>query len=416
MTKKSKSKTKQLSEILKKTKKNAKKLRDKVQQLKKEQNKRNEIPPIDLDNFKEPKKKNAEQVVIHFSMVSVAKATLVVIGLGLLAWFLYDIQQILVLIFVALFLAAALDSVVDRLQEKGVPRAASVLGIYFLFFILLVVFISTLIPLLAQQTQELARTLSQLVSNLTQREDLWQLPYTEPIRNWVEDFLTEIDQDTVVSNLETSLEALAKQMQGIAGNTWGAIKIVFDSIFNAILVMVLTFFMIVDEKAIENFLISLFPSKHTQYIIAKSEAVKAKIGYWMRGQLQLMVIMAVITYIVLVMLGVEYALTLAIIAGITELLPVVGPIIAMLPALLVGLNQSASMALWILIAYIVIQQLEGNIIVPIVMKKAVGLNPIIIVIAMLIGFHFLSVLGMIIAVPVATAVSIFITDYAKRSK
>ncbi|MDP2624774.1 MAG: AI-2E family transporter [Candidatus Peregrinibacteria bacterium] len=402
--------------ILSRSSKRIRALRDKVNKLKERQIKNQEKAAEEMNKIEMPHQPKTEKVLVEFSVISVAKATLVVLGLFVLAQFLFEIGDILVLIFISLFLASALDSIVDRLEGKGVPRTISILGIYFSFFIVLALFISTLIPLVATQTLELARTASDLIANVTQSQELWSLPYTENLQQLIKDFLESADQETIIANLQTGLEQLSNQLQNIAGNTWGAIKVIFDGIFNAILVLVLTFFMVVNEKGIERFLVSLFPSKHAKYIIAKSDAVKEKIGFWLRGQLKLMVAMTVITFIGLTLLGVDYALTLALLAGITELLPVVGPIIAMIPALLIGLNDSLSLTFWIFMMYIIIQQVEGNILVPLIMNKAVGLSPIIIVIAMLIGFQFLGIMGIIISVPVATAISIFIKDYAAKTK
>jgi predicted PurR-regulated permease PerM len=405
-----------LKALLKKTRNKAKHLRDKVNKLKKEQQSKQTEAEKELASLKKPERKKTEHIIVEFSMVSVAKAAFVVIILYILTQFFFQIKEVLILVFIALFLAAALDSIVDRMEKKKIPRAVSILGIYAAFLVVIGIFISTLIPLLANQTLELAKTVSDLIANLTQSEELWNLPYTENARAMLEDFLDSADQDLIAQNIQGALEQVGNQLQNIAGNTWGAIKIVFNGLFNALLVLVLTFFMVVDERGIDRFFISLFPSKHTKYIIAKMEAVKEKIGYWLRGQLNLMIAMTAITFIPLSILGVDYALTLAFLAGMTELLPVIGPIIAMVPALLIGLNDSPGMALTILILYIIIQQLEGNILVPLIMKKAVGLSPIIVVIVMLIGFQFLGIMGVIISVPVATAISIFIKDYAEKAK
>lgn len=403
--------------LLQSTRESVKKLRDHVHQLKREQQK---IKADALHQTEKPERpappKKMERVLIEFSPSSVAKATLVVMGLFLLMQFFYQIREILILLFVSLFLAAALDSIVDSLGRKHIPRAVSVLFIYFLFFLILIVLISTMIPLVATQTLELAKTIGVLISNLTQSETLWQLPYTDRLRETVEGLLSSIDQTTIISNLQTALEQVGKQLQNIAGNTLGAVKVLFNGIFNAIIVMVMTFFLINDEKGVEKFLISLFPSKHGQYILEKSKAVKENIGFWLRGQLKLMVLIGVVTFIGLTILDVEYALTLSLIAGITELIPVVGPMIAMIPALLIGLNDSGSQALWIFLFYLILQQAEGNILVPIIMNKAVGLNPLVIVVSMMIGYTFMGVIGVIIAVPMATAISIFIKDYTARSK
>lgn len=405
-----------LNQFLKKTQSKLKKMREHVNRLKKEQRQHREEIAEQLKKIKPAAPEKKQHVVMEFSMASVAKATLVILGLLLLARFLYEIQNLLILVFVSLFLSAALDGIVDRLQERRIPRAVSIIGIYVVFLLVVVLFVSTLVPLVATQTLELALRVRDLITNLTQDDKVWALPYTGQLREIVTQFLQGVDQETLIANLQTGLEQLGKQLQNLAGNTAVALKTVFNGIFNVLLVMVLTFLMVVDEKGIDEFILSLFPSRHAHYILAKSDAVKEKIGFWLRGQLKLMLAIGVITFIVLTLLGVEYALTLALIAGIAEILPVIGPLIAMIPALLIGLNVSLGMAFWIFVTYIVIQQVEGNVLVPLIMNKAVGLSPLIIIVAMLVGYQFLGILGIIISVPVATALSIFIKDYTVKAK
>jgi predicted PurR-regulated permease PerM len=408
---------KDFKQLFQDTKERMKRMRERLVSLKQEQ-KRLKNPFFEAwEDEKRPKHPTKKtRMVVEFSPASVAKATLVVIALVVLGKLIYEIREILILLFVALFLSAALDSIVNNMAKRRIPRAVSVILIYIVFSGLMVAMISTFIPLVATQTLELAKTVGILIANLSKNEQLWSLPYTESLREWITEMLSNVDQDTLIANLQTGLEQVGKQLQNIAGNTLGAVKVLFDSLFNAILVMVMTFFLIVDENGVEKFLISLFPSKHGKYIIEKSIAIKENIGSWLRGQLKLMVLIGVVTFVGLTVLGVEYAATLALIAGMTELVPVVGPLIAMVPALLIGLNDSVSQAFWILVLYVVIQQAEGNIIVPMVMKKAVGLDPIVVVLSMMIGYTFLGVLGVIISVPVATALAIFIKDYTRKSK
>lgn len=404
---------KKVKKFFKKTHKQVQNLRNRVNQLK---NSKQPTTPPPIAITSPVTKKQPERLIIEFSLISVAKATLVIIGLYLLFKFLGELKSVMVIVFVSLFLSAALDSIVDQLKRKKIPRSVSVIGIYLISFIVLTIFISTLIPLVAKQTVALAKTITEVITNLTKSGFILNLPYADKIQPFINDFLSNIDHQLIINNLETALKQIGSQLQNLAGNTLGAIKVLFNGIFNAILVLVLTFFIIVDEKGISRFFTSLFPSKHTEYIIEKSDAVKEKIGYWLRGQLKLMLLIGIVTFIGLKLLGVEYALTLATLAAFTELIPVVGPIIAAIPALLVALNESPMTALWVILLYLIIQQLEGNIIVPIVMKQSVGLSPIIIIVAMLIGFQFLGILGVIIAVPVATAISIFIKDYATKAK
>lgn len=403
--------------LLENTRDQVKKLRDRIKQLKKEQKKKRLDEALLITKATTPPQSKApERQLVEFSMASVAKATLVILGLLVLAWFLFEIKQILILIFISLFLAAALDGIVDKLEEKKIPRAIGILLIYLLFLVVMGLFISTLVPLVASQTLELAFRVRDIVTNLAQGHTLLDIPYADRLQQLVNETWNTADREALITNLQGGLQQLGSQLQNIAGNTVSAVKILFNGILNAALVMVITFFMLVDENGMQNFLLSLFPSRHSHYIIAKSEAIKEKIGYWLRGQFKLMLAIAVITYVALTLLGVEYALTLGLIAGMTELLPVIGPIIAMVPALLIGLNESLGTAAWILAIYLIIQQLEGNLLVPLIMNKAVGLSPLIILVAMLVGYQFLGILGIMISVPVATALSIFIKDYTIKAK
>jgi predicted PurR-regulated permease PerM len=134
-----------------------------------------------------------------------------------------------------------------------------------------------------------------------------------------------------------------------------------------------------------------------------------------------MLIIGILTYITLTIAGVHYAVTLAIFAGFCELLPYVGPFLALVPAVILALSQGGPLFMLVVIAiYVGIQQLENNVIVPLVMKKAVGLSPVIIMFAMLVGTSFPKtinpVVGIIISLPIATAISVFVSDYTARKK
>jgi len=125
----------------------------------------------------------------------------------------------------------------------------------------------------------------------------------------------------------------------------------------------------------------------------------------------LMFFIFILTYVVLLLLGVKFALVLALIAGILELIPFVGPIISAVPAIIIAFSQSPLLAVLVVILYFVVQQLENNILVPKIMQKAVGLNPIITIVVILIGAKLSGIMGAILAVPVATVVSMLLSDW-----
>ncbi len=134
----------------------------------------------------------------------------------------------------------------------------------------------------------------------------------------------------------------------------------------------------------------------------------------MQGQLFLGVIVGVLVYIGLSLLGIRFALLLAIIAGILELVPYIGPVLSAIPAVILAFFQAPILALWILILYIVVQQLENYLLVPVIMKKVVGLNPVVVIIALLIGGKLLGILGIILAVPAAAVLAEFFKDIKRK--
>ncbi|MEK7145783.1 MAG: AI-2E family transporter, partial [Patescibacteria group bacterium] len=384
-----------LDKFLKGTKQRLVNLRDKVEHIRHRQEKAYD------ELVKEPTRPEKETghsaMEVHFSLPNVAKATVVVLALIVLSKFLNEIAGIILIFFVSVLFAAALDRTVDTLQRYKIPRAISVIGIYIILLFFIGFFISQMVPLIANQLFELAKTLTNLISNLD--SSTANYPFKSTIAPILDDLLANVNREVVIDQLRNSLEGLGTQLQGFAGDTFGVIKTVFNGIFNFFLVLFITFFLVVDEKGVDKFFISLFPSKHGKYIVEKLEAIKHKVGYWLRGQVVLMVLMFFITWIVLSILGVDYALTLAMLTGLAELIPVVGAVIAGVPAVLVAFNESYWLAIWVFFFILILQQLEGNIIVPMVMKKAVGLSPLVVILAMLIGYNTFGLVGVIISVP-----------------
>lgn len=356
-----------------------------------------------------PKKtKEASKVMVAFDLVNVAKVTLVVLALLVAAYFVYEIRQIVLILFVSFLFASALMPTVDFLQKKKVPRALSVLVIYVVVITFLVAFISSFVPTLGKELVKLARNLQEALLGLTKGG------VNIPALNFVLEPLQDFDVKTLSANLEQYLLSIGKQLSSLAGNAVGFLIALSNGLLNFLLVLVLTFMFVVGRDDVNQFIVSLFPKEYENYILNKNKAIQVKIGYWLQGQVALMIVIGVITYIGLSIIGVEYALTLAAFTGLAELLPVVGPMLALLVALPIAANEAFWMVGAVFVFYMVIQQLENNLLVPAIMKKAVGLNPIVVIVSMLIGFQFLGVLGLIISVPVATMVGLFLADFLRK--
>lgn len=398
--------------FLKSTGKSVFKLKHKVDQLKKRQQ---ELFEKSLPEPQKPKKEKQETLVVEFSLSGVAKATAVVIGLIILTQFLGEISEIIIIFFVSYLFSAALHPTVKSFEKYKIPKAVSILGIYLLLILILTYFITQLVPLIAVQIIELAKNLTNIINNLASENSSNSL-ILQPIQGVVQDFVKEINRELIVFELKQYLENIGNQLQFFAGNTFEVIKALFHGILNFVIVLVLTFFLTIEERGVNRFFVSLFPSKHGKYIIEKIEIVKQKVGYWLRGMVMMMLVMFALSLIGLLILRVDYALTLSLMVGIGELIPVLGIFTAGTTSILVAFNQSPWLGLWAFFLFMILQQMEGHVIVPLVMRKALGLSPIIIILAMLIGYTTLGILGMIIAIPVTTCLSIFVTDYTEKEK
>ncbi len=350
---------------------------------------------------------------IDISTTSVVRGTLAIFGLFALAWFLLEIGHIIIIFLIAAFLAIAFDPFVDRLQRFKVPRGIGILLIYVIFFGLVGIVIASFVPIL---TTEIPNLVNQILSWMQLNFGVDTLIFQNQITE-LQNYLASIQQNLSKENIKLGLDVIGTVSQ----NALAVVKSVAGGVFTFGIVLVVTFFMVIEENGIKNFLIALFPRRYHKYVIEKSSAVEDKFGSWLRGQIILMIIVGIITFIVLKIAGVNYAATLATLAGFTELIPYAGPILALIPALIIAASQGGWVLSIVVVAiYLGIQQVEGSLIVPLVMKKAVGLSPVVIVFAMLVGASFPNVInpiiGIILSVPITTAISVFVQDYAEKRK
>lgn len=314
------------------------------------------------------------------------------VGVGLALYFLWYIRDIVGVVFVAWVFASAIDPAVDFLQKKKVPRAISLLSILGVALGFLVLVGILLVPPIATELGEIA----------------------DVVPEYVEEFKGL--QESVPFDIEGSLQGLSDQVAGASTQVLGFIFGIFGGIFTFLGVVVLTFYMTVEEDAMKKFIRQIAPLKFQPFVIQKIHKVQKKMGSWLRGQLILMVIIGTLTYIGLLILGVEYALVLALLAGLLEFVPVLGPILAAIPAVFFAFVQNPVTALLVIILFVIIQQLENNVIVPRVMKRSVGLNPLITIIGLLVGAKIAGIVGMLLAVPVIVIGWVFIEDLFTEKK
>lgn len=334
---------------------------------------------------------NSKPISINITTMSIVK----VILFFLLLYFLFLIKDILVALFVALVLASAFDPWVDWMQQKGIPRALGIIFIYLVLFLVFSFAIYLIVPPIAKEVGALAtnfpRILDKVLSSLSA----------------VKQYSVE---HGLLDNIKNNLGSLSSHLQNAASGVFSTVTGIFGGIVRFFLIMVLTFYMVVEENAIKKLIFSLAPAPHQPYVMQLINRMQKKIGMWLRGQLVLSLVIFIMIYIGLSLLKVEYALVLAFVAGLTEFIPYLGPMMAAIPAIFLAFTQEPILAIFVGIMYYVVQLTENNILVPKIMQKAVGLNPIVSISVLLIGFKLAGVVGAVLSIPVATAVSVFIKD------
>ncbi|MDP3685307.1 MAG: AI-2E family transporter [bacterium] len=332
-----------------------------------------------------------DRVTIDITSGAIFRMAAVLLAL----WFLWFIRDILLFLLLAVIIASALEPLAARLQQFRIPRPLSVLAVYAVVIAILGGIGSALIPALVSEIRELASALPALYEQFTRLLGGAGVVLGTP---------------EAIESLRTGLLNLGDFLTASAGEFFATTKSLFGSILAVFLVFVVSFYLVVNRNGLVSFIRSVTPLEHQAYVIGLVERAQRKIARWAGAQLLLGLIIAVVVYLGLWALGIPYALALALLAGLLELIPVIGPIIAAIPAVLVGFTQSVLVGVLVLLLYVVIQQLENHALVPMIMRRAVGLNPLVTILAVLIGAKLAGFLGILLAVPVATILAVFLAD------
>lgn len=281
---------------------------------------------------------------------------------------------------------AALSPFSDFLTKKRFPRILSVLIPYFLTIAVLVLLIFPLVPFLVTQIQLLFNTFPKYVDQVAKI------------------FNFNLDLSNIHNILESDINTIGKNALNVTGK-------IFSGVFSMLTVLVISFYLMLERKMLKDQFIILLPKKYQERGRETIAQVERKIGLWLRGQFILSFTIGFSTWIGLTLLSLPFALPLGLLAGMLEIVPTVGPIIASVPAIIVALTISPSLAIVVTVFYIIVQMIENNILVPKIMQKAVGLNPIVIIIGVLIGSKFLGILGALLAVPLIAMLLIIIKSF-----
>jgi len=291
----------------------------------------------------------------------------------LFLWLLYQIRHILVILFVGIILMSALNPLVEKLEKLKIPRVLVVIFIYLVIIGFFGLILAGIIPPLVVQTKIL---ISRIPSYYRSLENLG-----------IDGKILNSQIETLLNRLSSISFDLIRLTVGFLGN----FLVVFTLFF-------VSFYLILERKNLDEYLKKLFgPADKKVRLVINN--VEKKLGEWVRAQTTLMLIVGIMCYLGLILLGIEFALPLALLAGLLEIVPNIGPTLSAIPAILAGLVISPLTGLAVAALYFLVQQLENHVIVPQVMKKGTGVNPLITILALGAGFKIGGILGAVLAVP-----------------
>lgn len=356
-------------------------------------------------------KKEPAAVWIDLRSTTIIKITLLILVVFWVAKRLQDLESILIILFVSIVFAAAITPIVDWLERHRIPRALGILLIYILFFAFVGAIATAMIPLIIDQTTELVSYLQKVLLDIQKFGIVEGIPFGKKMEPILQKLAENINQAQLLEELRGGVQQLTANLGLLAGNVLGTILSLFGGIVQAFAVLFITFFLVLDNASIEEFGLNLLPEKHREVVAEKARKVQQKLGAWLRGQALLSIGVGLLLYLGLSILGVRYAFTFALIGALFELIPIVGPLITGIVCLPIVLTQGLAVTTKYIIFILVLNWIESNVLNPLIMNKAMALNPAIIVIAMLIGNEFLGIIGIVLAVPIAASIKVLVKDY-----
>jgi len=338
------------------------------------------------------------EIQVPRKITSVSTSTILkIVVVFLVLYFLYLIRDVILLLIVSMILASALTPLVEKLYSRlRFPRGLTVVLVYLLFIGLIVLIVSFVVPRMISEVASLGISFEGIRDQFTEGSALMEFLDQFGLRNSLENvgsYLTSITQDAVKTTLG-----------------------VFSGVFSFITVLVISFYLVIEQNAMKDFVKSVTPVQYHERINSSVQKVQGRLGQWLLGMITLMFSIFLLTYIGLSILGVNNALALALFAGLLEIVPYLGPIIAAVPAIFVALFESPLLAVIVIILYIAIQQFENYVLVPRIIGRSIGANPLIVLIALLIGFRLAGIIGMLIAAPLVAIMTVVLEDYRGHRK
>ncbi len=325
--------------------------------------------------------------------------------IGALAYALWTLRGIVLLVLTAVVIASAIEPGVAFLVRNRIPRVLSVLLMYVTVFGAFFGIVYFFLPPILSDAQGILSVIPQYLDSI-------KFPLNS---------LTAIDSGSAIANEAQSAFHTVLEFRGVftgtSENVFGLVATIFGGIFAFGLVVVLSFYFAMQETGIDDFLRVITPAAQEEYVVGLWIRAKKKIGLWMQGQLLSSMIGGVLSYLGLLILGVPYAFLLAVLTAAMMLIPVFGSVISALPPIVFAYSTGGlPLALIVTGLYVIINQFESHIVHPLVVNKVVGIPPLLVILALIVGGELAGFLGVLLAIPVAAALREFLNDFDRGKR
>lgn len=329
--------------------------------------------------------------------LDISWGTIIKIALGALAFYIvYLVKDILVWFIFALIISVLFDPAITFLHKLRIPRILSVAFIYIAIFGILGLTIYMMAPAIFTEIQQFSQLFPQYFEKIA-----------SPLRGLgIEAF----------TSLESFTQALGATLQKASSNIFSALALFFGSIGSTFFILSIALFLSSEEKGIEKTVTLLAPRRYESYVLSLWKKTEAKVAGWFGSKLLACLFVGVAVFVTLYLFNAKYALSLSFLSAILNFIPIIGPVIAAILAFIFLALDSWMKAVFFTVAFILIQQIEGAVISPILTKKFVGLPPVLVLLSVAIGGKLLGVLGAVLAIPMFGIIFEFLKDFLARRK
>ncbi len=334
----------------------------------------------------------------HFPITRVILYTLAVLAILALAWTLIQIRSIIIVLIIGIVFAGAIEPLVFRLRQSGITRAQAILVVYAVILTIVFGSLYLMVPFLVRQFGALDTAIPDMFENLREQALASDHAFVRQTGN------------QVLWRLQSTYTRIRNSPEINPDQAVGAATSVIGILFTIVSLLIVAFYWMTERATVKRLMLSQIPLRQRARAHEVWDEIEVRIGGWVRGQLLLMIIVGTASGVAYWFFELRFWLALAIWAGLTEAIPYIGPFIGGGTAVLVALTDSPEKAIWVLVFVIVLQQFEGAVLVPRIMKNAVGMNPLTVVLAVLIGNVLAGPLGSLLAIPIGAAIQVLIAS------